>query len=186
MSGVQCPDVDAAPHVVEPISREEWEHREVYAKFGVAIYFCQCLESQLVNYLALLRRIKTGASMTDDEVDELFEELFGSTFGKNLKEVRDLLGDEWALAEELTAALNLRNQLVHHWMRDRALGQGTSRKRHAMVVELNAAIEHLERIDAELVEISRRLRDRAGIPQQLIDEEYERLRRVADTDEPDD
>jgi hypothetical protein len=178
------PYEDAMPHVIEPISREDWEQRQVYAKFGLAIYCCQCLESQLVNYLALLRRIKTGRPMTGDEIDALFDRLFGGTFGRNLKEVRDLLGDQWAMAEELTSALNLRNQLVHHWMRDRALAQGTSRKRRAMVGELDEVIEQLETIDAKLTETTRRLQDRAGIPRSLIDREYEELRRIADSDEP--
>jgi hypothetical protein len=109
--------------VLDRMDRGDWEQREVYAKFGLAIYFCQSLESQLVNYLALLGRIRTGDPMTDADVDELFATLFSGTFGRNLKQVRDLLGDEWVLAEELTAALELRNQLVHHWMRDRALEQ---------------------------------------------------------------
>ena len=36
--------------VRQPLDRGDWEQREVYAHFGVAIYFCQVVEAGLVNY----------------------------------------------------------------------------------------------------------------------------------------
>jgi hypothetical protein len=70
---------------VEEISPSEWEQREVYAKFGLAVYLCQCLETQLVNYVIALRAV-SGDVVTRQDVDALFAELFGHTLGRNLKE----------------------------------------------------------------------------------------------------
>jgi hypothetical protein len=139
------PDADAVSHVVERISSAGWEQREIYAKFGLAIYFCQCLESQLVNYLALAARANAGVPMTLEEVDSLFERLFSGTLGRNIRELRSMVGDEWMAANELAPALELRNELVHHWLRDRALQQGTSHSRLAMIEELDTAARSCRR-----------------------------------------
>jgi hypothetical protein len=167
--------------VVEELSPGEWEQREVYAKFGVAVYLCQCLESQLVNYVIALRGV-AGNAITRQEVDVLFGELFGNTLGRNLREAARVLGDDAALSSELAPVLTLRNELVHHWMRERALDQGTSKKRRAMIEELDTAIEQLEVADATLVERTQPLLERLGVSRSIIHTEYERLREVAASD----
>jgi hypothetical protein len=174
-------DMDG-PHVAESISRGDWEQREVYAKFGLAIYFCQCLESQVVNYVIALRGA-AGRLATRQEVDALFGELFGNTLGRNLPHALGSLGDDPTLFAALESALQLRNELVHYWMRERALDQGTSKKRRAMVEELDAAIEQLQAADAKLVERTQRLFEQIGVPRAAIEKEHERLLRVADSDE---
>ncbi|HYM46063.1 MAG TPA: hypothetical protein VES65_07880 [Solirubrobacteraceae bacterium] len=169
------------PHVVESISRGDWEQREVYAKFGLAIYFCQCLESQVVNYVIALRGA-AGSVTTRQEVDALFGELFGNTLGRNLRHAVRILGDDKILLDELEPVLRLRNELVHHWMRERALDQGTSNKRRAMVEELDAAIEQLQAADAKLVERTQRLLEQIGVSRVAIEKEHERLSRIAESD----
>ena len=171
---------DETEEIIERISRAEWEQREIYAQFGVATYFCQVLETQLVNYLALLSRANSGRPMADEEVDELFDRLFGGTFGRNLKAVRDLLGDDWVLADEMAAALKLRNELVHHWMRDRALKQDTSDDRRAMVEELKAAQAQLRSAEKRLTARTKAMWDQAGLPWEWVEREYARLREVAE------
>jgi hypothetical protein len=79
--------------------------------------------------------------------------------------------------------LRLRNDLIHHWMRERALDQGTSKKRRAMIRELDDAIEQLEAADQQLVAKTQGLLDRIGVSRSLIQVEYERLRQIADSDE---
>jgi hypothetical protein len=83
-------DMGYDEEVPAPLDRAEWEQREVYAKFGLAIYFCQVLEAGLVNYLVLLRRASDGGTATAADVDELYVELFGNTFGRNMNNVRRL------------------------------------------------------------------------------------------------
>lgn len=100
----------------QPLDRGDWEQREVYAHFGVAIYFCQVVETALVNYLLLLRRGTIAREVTETEIDDLFVELFGNTLGRNIKNVKRILGEhgDWILADQMTDALKLRNELVHH------------------------------------------------------------------------
>lgn len=163
--------------VLRPLDRNEWEQREVYAKFGLAIYFCQVLEAGLVTYLVLLRRPTEGGSATTEEVDELYFELFGNTLGRNITNVKRLLGrqGEWILDEQMTAALTLRNELVHGWMRTRALKQGTSENRLAMIEELDKARALLEDADRVLGERTQAMMLRAGVSEGFVQQELERL-----------
>jgi len=92
--------------VLRPLERTEWEQREVYAKFGLAIYFCQVLEAGLVTYLVLLRLTDGAVRPTGEEVDDLYAELFGNTWWKFgitpgcLPEACEAAEASW-LAEEL-------------------------------------------------------------------------------------
>jgi hypothetical protein len=164
--------------IAEVIPADEWEQREIYAKLGVAVYLCQCLESQLVNYVVALHAI-SGNVVTRDELDVIFAELLGNTLGRNLRNAVRMLGDDEAVYDELASVLTLRNDLVHHWMRERALDQGTSEKRRVMVHELHSAIEQLEAADARLVERTQGLLEQRGVSPTVIQAEYERLRTVA-------
>jgi hypothetical protein len=171
----------------QPLERRDWEQREVYAKFGLAIYFCQVVEVGLINHLALLRRMKSGKPMTTEQVDQLITRLVANPLGKNLKEVRDLFGDRgtWILEDNLRRVLALRNQLVHHWMRERVIRQGTSENRLAMIAELDAAIAELEVADQVLTRRTETLLAEAGVSLGAVRQDYDRLTALAESGEAD-
>lgn len=173
--------------VRQPLDRGNWEQQEVYAHFGVAIYFCQVVETGLVNYLLLLRQATTGREMGESEIDELFDELFGYTLGRNINNVKRLLGEqgEWVLAGQMTETLKLRNELVHHWMRTRSLMQGTSETRLEMIEELENATAKLQAASAALQERVQALLKKAGLPDGFIEDEYQRLSALAERGEDD-
>ncbi len=171
----------------DPLDRDNWEQREVYAAFGVAVYCCQVLETGLVNYLGLLMRMKSGAPMSESGVDALLGKLLRDTLGQNINKVRQQLGSEgrWILEDEMRETLELRNQLVHRWMRERVMLQGTSSNRQAMVAELEAATSQLRRADELLVDRTQRLMASAGISLKAIQTEYERVSSLAELGQPD-
>jgi hypothetical protein len=156
----------------ETLSREEWETREIYTQFGVAIYFCQVLEFNLVTYAQLVRRARLGRPMTDDELAELRERLLEATFGQNYGEVNDLLQDKWVLGEEMKAAVNLRNDLVHHWMRDRVEGFNTSESRREMIGELRQAAATLQTTVDFLSNRTAGFLGTVGVSRQQIESEF--------------
>lgn len=171
----------------QPLDRGDWEQREVYAHFGLAIYFSQVVEVALVNYLLLLRRATAAAEISEIEIDELFVELFGNTLGRNIANVKRILGEqgEWVLADQMTETLKLRNELVHHWMRTRSLLQGTSESRLAMIEELENATAKLRDASHALSERTQTLLAKAGLPDGFIEEEYQRLNALAERGEDD-
>ena len=161
----------------QPLAREDWETREVYVKFGVAVYFCQVVETALGTYLVLLRRMKSGKATPPEKVDELMVKVFGNRFGQNIKEIRDLLGVEgkWIFDDDMRQALDLRNRLVHHWMRERVLELGTSENRHQLITELDDAIEQLQGADRLLTQRTKLLMEKAGVSIEALQQDLERL-----------
>lgn len=171
--------------ISQPLDRSAWEQREVYAHLGLAIYFCQVVEAAFVNHLLLLRRATAADEMPPAEIDELFEELFGYTLGRNIRNVKRILGEdgEWVLADEMADALQLRNELVHHWMRTRADLQGTSENRLAMIDELRGAIAKLEGAERAIRERTQTMLAKTGLPEDFVQKEYQRLMDLAERGE---
>jgi hypothetical protein len=170
-----------------PLDRGDWEQREIYAHFGLALYFCQVVEAALVNYLLLLHRATGEPEMTESEIDDLFVELFGNTLGRNIHNVKRILGEhgDWVLADQMADTLKLRNELVHHWMRTRALLQGTSENRLAMIDELESAAAKLQDADRAIRERTQAMLVKADLPEGLVQAEYQRLTDLAERGEDD-
>lgn len=116
----------------------------------------------------------------------MFVELFGNTLGRNVHNVKRILGEhgDWVLVDQMADALKLRNELVHHWMRTRAMLQGTSENRLAMIDELESAT-------AKLQEAGRAIRERTQAMLAKVDSEgfvqaeYQRLTDLAERGEDD-
>jgi hypothetical protein len=65
------------------------ETREVYARYGLAMYFAQVVEHAIVNLMIALRLPERGALTTRD-VDQFMDEAFAMTFGRLMKELRHM------------------------------------------------------------------------------------------------
>ncbi len=173
--------------VLQPLARDEWEQREIYAKFGLAVFFCQVVEAALVIYLTLLRRATEGGVTTRSQADDLFAEFFGNTLGRNINNVKRVLGEqgEWVLADQMADVLKLRNELIHSWMRTRVLRQGTSENRLAMIDELEKAISVLQNADRVITERTQTILAKAGMPEEFVQSELQRLTQLAERGEDD-
>ena len=161
--------------VTETLEREEWEARQVFLKFGEAVYFCQVLEFNLTTYAQWIRRFKLGRAMTGEELDQLRERLVNATFGRNYGEVYDLLDKQWNLSQEMKDAVDLRNELVHHWMRNRQNGFNTSASRLAMIDELESAARQLQGMADVLTDRIGGFMRAAGVNEDEIRAELRRL-----------
>jgi hypothetical protein len=168
-----------------PLDRSDWEQREIYAHFGLALYFCQVVEAALVNYLLLLDRATGEREMAESEIDDLFVELFGNTLGRNIHNVKRILGEhgDWVLADQMADTLKLRNELIHHWMRTRAMLQGTSENRLAMIDELEGATAKLQDADRAISERTQAMLAKTDLPEGIVQAEYQRLTDLAERGE---
>ena len=96
------------------IERESEEVKEVFARYGLAIYQAQCLERQLSMILAT----KYGPGLTrisGEELDQNLERLFSRTLGHLVREIRMLAELNEEEEERLREALLKRNWLVHRY-----------------------------------------------------------------------
>jgi hypothetical protein len=142
------------------------------------------LEAQLSNYICALRLAKNGRAVPENEIIALQDRINSGTLGRNLAEVRELLGGDWPLADEMAEVLERRNFLAHHWWRVRILSMGTETKRAALINELQALQERFQSADAKLTERSMALHSDVGIKPDTIRAEFQRLLRQSSSDDP--
>lgn len=96
------------------IDDENYHSREVYAKFGLAVYFAQVLEAGVVNLLTVAQVFAKKAG-TRDEFTALMEGYFRRTLGALRKEWAPYLGEDANLLSDLGRAVGQRNWLIHHY-----------------------------------------------------------------------
>jgi hypothetical protein len=103
---------------------DKGEHvKEVYARFGLAVYCVQVLEHGLVNAFLVLKLIPSRRHLArsreewEAEVDAFMDRHFEATMGRMMKNLRDVTRTE--LENPLHDALRRRNWLIHDFFRER-------------------------------------------------------------------
>ena len=136
---------------LDALSPEDQQHREVMARFGLAVYFGQCVERQLAQMLASMFTVGY-LTLTPDERDAVFHKEADRTLGQMVRLLRRRTRDLPASLEgRLTRAVNLRNWLTHDYFWDRAVVHShSSDRREDMIAELQQAADFLSDVDDEL------------------------------------
>jgi len=162
------------------MSRNEDEHvKEVYARFGLAIYFAQVLEHAVVNSLVLVEFFPTHVkSFTtreawEKEVDGFMARHFAATLGRLIGRLSSVIPVPPDLEGMLREALSMRNWLAHEYFRERATDFMTERGRDRMIDELEAARALLQRADARLNALIRPVRQKHGLTEEKIQKIYD-------------
>ena len=150
---------------------DENDHtRDVYAYFGVSLYYAQVLEHGLVNTLVTLRLGK--CPMLPTEVDALQDSHFESTLGTLIKELKAVVDVPHDLQNELAQALKLRNWLAHDYFRERAEAWFTETGRDSMLAELKRCRDAFKSADAMLEKAFEAARLKLGITDARLEAEY--------------
>jgi hypothetical protein len=147
--------------------------REVYSRYGLAMYQAQVLEHGIVNAVIIARMLPMmrghpNRSAWEDAFDRAYDVELAKTFGNMLRALEPLnLPEE--LLERLRGAKSERDRLAHRFFREHDedfLGR-TGRAR--MITECEQVIEMLSAIDADLEEHIRPQRERHGITNEWIE-----------------
>ena len=159
------------------IERESEEVREVFARYGLAIYRAQCLERQLSIILAT----KYGPGPTrisGEELDENLEGLFVRTLGRLVQKIKMLaeLGEEQE--QQLQEALRKRNWLVHGYFWERAVELLSESGRASMIQELEEVPDFFDTLDEVFTNRTMEWGTTVGITEQSVDQELQRLIRA--------
>ncbi len=113
----------------------EEQVKEVYARYGLAMYQAQCVERSL----AILLATEYGPGIqkiTRTEYDKLLESLFKKTLGALLTELRKSGVVSLNFESDLSNALKQRNWLAHNYFWERAGHFMTIKGRSMMIEEL--------------------------------------------------
>ena len=162
---------------------DEDEHvKEVYARFGLAVYFAQVLEHGLVNALVILdliphrRQLARSPNEWGAEVDAFMDRHFRVTMGRMMRSLRAVTTVEADVEQLLSDALSKRNSLAHDFFRERATEFMTAVGRAQMLREVDECCDLFQSADKRLETIIGPLRKKAGLTDELLEREYQRMR----------
>lgn len=160
--------------MIEEIDDESWQIREVYAKYGLAMYTAQCLETGLVNLLTALK-MKQGDKMTRSDIDSFFEENYKKTLGGLISSLRQSMEISENLESDLGELLDLRNYLAHRYFREKAVDLMKEGGRRNMLSELDVIRLKLEDGDKRIDLIFSAYRKKFGISDEMINRKVSEL-----------
>ncbi len=165
----------------QKLTDEGEQIKEVYARFGLAVYYAQVLEHGLVNALLLLDFISTrqGVACSREDwsadVDAFMDRHFEGTMGKLMKQLRKVTQVDLDTEDLLTAALKKRNWLVHDYFRERATDFLCPTGREQMLCEIDECRFVIEAADHCLELIVAPVRTKAGITDAALEQAYQRM-----------
>ncbi len=160
--------------MIKEIDDESWQVREVYAKYGLAMYFAQCLETELVNLLISLK-LKDRNKITMFDFDSFMEENYRKTLGRLINSLKQAMEISDNLETELKELLEIRNYLAHRYFRVKAIDFMKKDGRQHMLSELESFISKLENGDKKVGSISSVISEQYGITDAMISKTVEEL-----------
>lgn len=128
----------------------ESEHsKELFAYFGLAVYYGQALEQQLTNLL-LLTKLSQGKTPSEADLADLYQRKLGNTLGQLIKEIQH----HFPFSEEETAQLQnvwkQRNYIVHDYFKERIQDTFTPAGRAHIIRELKRFKNNASRLEIKL------------------------------------
>ena len=156
----------------ERLDPESEQIREVFARFGLAMYNAQGLERELVIILAT--KYGPGPSrITKTQFDRIFERLESKTLGHLVDKIApEISEDEQA---RLKKALEMRNWLAHGYFWERAIEFPSESGRSSMIEELQEAADEFDALDKLFTARTLEWGEAFGITRELLEKELERL-----------
>ncbi|WAC27504.1 hypothetical protein [Ancylobacter sp. SL191] len=154
-------------------NEDDAQIREVYSRYGLAMYQAQVLEHGMVNAVIIARMMPTlhghpNRSAWEDAFDRAYDVELAKTFGNMLRALASLNPPEELLAR-LRSAKSARDRLAHSFFREHAEDFLSRSGRTKMIAECEDAIKMFSAIDANLEEHIRPQRERHGITNEWIE-----------------
>ena len=152
---------------------ESEQIREVYARFGLAIYSAQCLERELA---MLLAASGTPEYFTAWDYDDRLAGNFDSTFGALVTMFAGMAGpSDKPLLVELEKAVEERNELVHGYFWNRSVEFTSTDGRTQMLEELNMLVKSFDSLDTRISALVNDLVQKQGVTEDVVQAHFEKL-----------
>jgi uncharacterized protein with HEPN domain len=160
--------------MIEEIDEESWQIREVYAKYGLAMYSAQCFETGLVNLLISLK-LKDREKIIRSDIDLFTEKYYEKTLGRLIHSLKQAMKISENLETELRELLDIRNYLAHRYFRVKAIDFMKKDGRQRMLFELESIISKLENGDKKIDSIDSVICEQYGITNEMVSKKIEDL-----------
>lgn len=129
----------------EDLDDEDYQVREVFARYGRAMYTAQVMERGLINVLALA---SLEWPWTPEAYDACWGALARKTLGPLVKECERQLPQETELLTKLRGALGVRNLLAHDYFWEKAAAFTRPAGREEMLADFLTIHEQFAEVDA--------------------------------------
>ena len=136
----------------EELPFEAQQRREVFARFGLAMYFAQCLERQIGFLLATMYN-KEFLQVPPEDRDAFFDREAKKTFGRMKGDLGKKAQFSKTLESRLNKAVKIRNWLVHRYFSERALNITTLEGREEIIFELQEKADFFKELDIEFTDL---------------------------------
>lgn len=152
----------------QDLTFEDCQIREVYARFGLAIYLGQCVERTLGLMLATMYGAENVATRRDFR--NALDREFRKTLGQMAKDLGDSEDLPKAFEGRLRHAIKERNRLAHPYFWDSAVEFCNAAGREQMLSDLQETVDFLCGFHDELNGIHEAWLDSVGISAETVQE----------------
>lgn len=132
-----------------PFSMEKQQSKELFSYFGLAVYYGQALEQQLVN-LIMVMKLKEGKIPSEDDFAEVYQRKLSNSLGQLVNEIRHYFPFSAEDTEELLSIWKDRNYIVHDYFKEKILNTFTDIGRQSMLKELKSFKNRAKRLESKL------------------------------------
>ena len=160
---------------------ESEQIRDVYAHYGLAMYWAQCLEQSIFQHLLFFdhfpRAIATYTTAESWANDfDLFESReLGQTMGKLVRRLQEVGQPTDSVEQLLAFALKDRNWLAHGYFSDRAVEFTLPDGREQMIAELEASQERFRNCAGALDAVSLPAARKFGLTDEALEQVKARM-----------
>ncbi|HWO53239.1 MAG TPA: hypothetical protein VNM49_02425 [Paenibacillus cookii] len=142
------------------------EHsKELFAYFGLAVYYSQALEQQLVNLLMLMK-VSQGKVPTEEDLADLYHQKLSNSLGQLVNEIQHhfpFSPDETTLLKEVWKQ---RNYIVHDYFKERIQETFSPGGRSKMIGELTAFKAQAQELERKLQKYTSEMYAKLGLDQE--------------------
>jgi hypothetical protein len=155
-------------------SPESSDPKEVYAFFGLAAYWAQVLEREVINFTVAVH-METKSHLSRVVVEDLWRHFEVKTFGTVLRAARRITSIPPEMDGLLGTALAMRNHLVHGFFWERAEWFLSDVGRTRMMVDLQDHMKVFKRANDELEPLTLRLLGQFDVSREILDRHLQEM-----------
>jgi hypothetical protein len=150
------------------------QYKEVYARYGLAMYQAQVLEHGIVNVL-VITRISEARAAAARIVNDPWEQRFRDTMSEMARRLKANPVATPELIDHIGDAIKLRNFLAHGFFRERAEEWFSRSGRLGMIAELEQAAKTFSDANHELEVCSRSMMDEFGATPEALQAKFDEM-----------
>lgn len=133
----------------DSLLNEHLQSRELFAYFGLAVYYSQALEQQMVNFIILIK-VASGGMTSEAELKLHFDKKLSNSLGQLVREISHYFTFPPEEMELLKHIWKQRNYIVHDYFKQKIHATFSEKGRTEMIKELKYFCDDASKLQALL------------------------------------